>query len=127
MPSPRRRTPRQSVVAKPRLPVVCGRRASRARKNCWAPARLSTRPRVGAGLPAEFKHINKRRKRNLQGFPYRQNGSVTSGKGLAARGWARGSRSRTRRLSVDCSSCSPAARAGRRVPAGGRTGARNPG
>ena len=22
-----------------------------------------------AGLPAEFKHINKRRKRNLQGFP----------------------------------------------------------
>ncbi|KAG2666923.1 hypothetical protein I3760_15G088000 [Carya illinoinensis] len=23
----------------------------------------------GAGLPAEFKHINKRRKRNLQGFP----------------------------------------------------------
>lgn len=22
-----------------------------------------------AGLPAEFKHINKRRKRNLRGFP----------------------------------------------------------
>lgn len=22
-----------------------------------------------AGLPAEFKHINKRRRRNLQGFP----------------------------------------------------------
>lgn len=22
-----------------------------------------------SGLPAEFKHINKRRKRNLQGFP----------------------------------------------------------
>ncbi|KAH0972424.1 hypothetical protein GBA52_024580 [Prunus armeniaca] len=51
MPSPRRRTPRQSVVAKPRLPVVCGRRASRARKNCRAPARLSTRPQVRRGYP----------------------------------------------------------------------------
>ncbi|CAL9019688.1 unnamed protein product [Prunus brigantina] len=80
-----------------------------------------------AGLPAEFKHINKRRKRNLQGFPYRQNGSVTSGKGLAARGWARGSRSRTRRLSVDCSSCSRGESGSPRAGRGGRTGARNPG
>lgn len=29
----------------------------------------STATPVQAGLPAEFKHINKRRKRNLQGFP----------------------------------------------------------
>ncbi|KAJ7940951.1 hypothetical protein O6P43_035999 [Quillaja saponaria] len=43
------------------------------------------------------------------------------GKRIGSEGWARGSQFRTRRLSVDCSS-SPAARAGRRVPAGGRTG-----
>jgi hypothetical protein len=33
--------------------------------NCGA----STATPGQAGLPAEFKHINKRRKRNLQGFP----------------------------------------------------------
>ena len=31
--------------------------------------RTSTATPGQAGLPAEFKHINKRRKRNLQGFP----------------------------------------------------------
>ena len=31
--------------------------------------RASTVTPGQAGLPAEFKHINKRRKRNLQGFP----------------------------------------------------------
>ena len=36
-----------------------------------APAarRLRTDTPGQAGLPAEFKHINKRRRRNLQGFP----------------------------------------------------------
>ncbi|KAJ3669678.1 hypothetical protein LUZ60_011628 [Juncus effusus] len=43
------------------------------------------------------------------------------GKRIGSEGWARGSRPRTRRLPADCSSCS-AARAGRRVPAGGRAG-----
>ncbi|CAL9142435.1 unnamed protein product [Musa hybrid cultivar] len=47
------------------------------------------------------------------------------GKRIGSEGWARGSRPRTRRLSADCSSCSRA-RAGRRVPAGGRTGERPP-
>ncbi|KAL0445336.1 UNVERIFIED_CONTAM: hypothetical protein Slati_2256300 [Sesamum latifolium] len=42
------------------------------------------------------------------------------GKRIGSEGWARGSQFRTRRLSANCSSCS--ARAGRRVPAGGRTG-----
>ncbi|KAK9723529.1 hypothetical protein RND81_05G004800 [Saponaria officinalis] len=38
----------------------------RANNPLWKPALIWTRQ---AGLPAEFKHINKRRKRNLQGFP----------------------------------------------------------
>ncbi|RDY02170.1 hypothetical protein CR513_14409, partial [Mucuna pruriens] len=51
-------------------------------------------------------------KRNNVGKGSRQNGSVTSekrlayGKRIGSEGWARGSQSRTRRLSVDCSSCS---------------------
>ncbi|KAJ6819259.1 uncharacterized protein M6B38_403250 [Iris pallida] len=44
------------------------------------------------------------------------------GKRIGSEDWARGSQPRTRRLAADCSSCSHAARAGRRVPAGGRTG-----
>ncbi|KAF3327818.1 hypothetical protein FCM35_KLT06424 [Carex littledalei] len=50
------------------------------------------------------------------------------GKRIGSEGWARGSRPRTRRLPADCSSCrrtaraAHAARAGRRVPAGGRAG-----
>ncbi|CAL8988854.1 unnamed protein product, partial [Prunus brigantina] len=59
-----------------------------------------------AGLPAEFKHINKRRKRNLQGFPYRQNGSVTSGKGLAARAGHGGPGPEPVGCRWICSSCS---------------------
>ncbi|KAK9704647.1 hypothetical protein RND81_07G000700 [Saponaria officinalis] len=38
----------------------------RANNPLWKPALIWTRQ---AGLPAEFKHINKRRKRNLRGFP----------------------------------------------------------
>ena len=34
-----------------------------------AARRLRTDTPGQAGLPAEFKHINKRRRRNLQGFP----------------------------------------------------------
>lgn len=41
-------------------------RASRATQRRDAP---STATPGQAGSPAEFKHINKRRKRNLQGFP----------------------------------------------------------
>lgn len=69
IPSPRRPAPRQSVVVKPRCPVAravrswgfltCSRRS---------PDAFNATPGQ-AGLPAEFKHINKRRKRNLQGFP----------------------------------------------------------
>ena len=35
----------------------------------------------------------------------RQNGFVTSGKRIGSEGWARGSQSRTRQLSANCSSC----------------------
>ncbi|KAK9723532.1 hypothetical protein RND81_05G005100 [Saponaria officinalis] len=38
----------------------------RANNPLWKPALIWTRQ---AGLPAEFKHINKRRKINLQGLP----------------------------------------------------------
>ena len=70
MPGPRRRTPRQSVVVEPRLPVVRFRRAPigpRRSLPCFGGAFNATPGQ--AGLPAEFKHINKRRKRNLRGFP----------------------------------------------------------
>ncbi|KAF1854750.1 hypothetical protein Lal_00045029 [Lupinus albus] len=43
------------------------------------------------------------------------------GKRIGSEGWARGSQSRTRRLSVDCSSCSRG-ESGSRVPVGGRIG-----
>ena len=51
---PRRERPRRAVSERPLR--AASRRASNA-----TPGQ--------AGLPAEFKHINKRRKRNLQGFP----------------------------------------------------------
>ncbi|KAL0283039.1 UNVERIFIED_CONTAM: hypothetical protein Sangu_2915700 [Sesamum angustifolium] len=48
------------------------------------------------------------------------------GKRIGSEGWARGSQFRTRRLRRTARAA-PAARAGRRVPAGGRTGtARGP-
>ena len=67
--SPRRRTSRQVVVVT-QLSKCRGHTPSRV----WPPGPFS---RLGAptatpgqaGLPAEFKHINKRRKRNLRGFP----------------------------------------------------------
>ncbi|KAI3663486.1 hypothetical protein L6452_45873 [Arctium lappa] len=49
----------------------------------------------------------------------RQNGSVTSGKGLALRAGHGGSQSRTRRLSADCSSCFRGESGFADVPAGG--------
>ncbi|KAJ3668767.1 hypothetical protein LUZ60_017848 [Juncus effusus] len=55
---------------------------------------------------------------NNVGKGSRQNGSVTSGKGLALRAGHGGPGPEPVRLPADCSSCS-AARAGRRVPAGG--------
>lgn len=70
MPGPRRRTPRQSVVVEPRLPVVRFRRApSGPRRSSLGFGRAFNATPGQAGLPAEFKHINKRRKRNLRGFP----------------------------------------------------------
>jgi hypothetical protein len=68
--SPRRRAPRQSVVDKPSCPVV--RAASLIVCSLTLLCRASDASNATpgqAGLPAEFKHINKRRKRNLQGFP----------------------------------------------------------
>lgn len=44
------------------------RRASRILCGIIGPLQTFATPGQ-AGLPAEFKHINKRRKRNLQGFP----------------------------------------------------------
>uniref|UniRef100_A0A804RNR8 Uncharacterized protein n=1 Tax=Zea mays TaxID=4577 RepID=A0A804RNR8_MAIZE len=44
------------------------------------------------------------------------------GKRIGSEGWARGSRPRTRRLLAEMLELLAAARAGRRVPAGGRTG-----
>ena len=52
--APRRERPRRAVSERPLR--AASRRASNA-----TPGQ--------AGLPAEFKHINKRRRRNLQGFP----------------------------------------------------------
>ena len=53
MPSPRRRTPRQSVVDKPRLPVVRFRRAAGGSRPSFALLRQSssTRPQVRRGYP----------------------------------------------------------------------------
>lgn len=42
--------------------------SGRARRTLWRKPQTFATPGQ-AGLPAEFKHINKRRKRNLQGFP----------------------------------------------------------
>lgn len=56
LPCTRRALPRRCRLARPSEP----RRPSDG---------ASTATPGQAGLPAEFKHINKRRKRNLQGFP----------------------------------------------------------
>ena len=70
--SPSRQASRRVVVDRPRL---------RLRPRCAPPGSSRDPPRRRppgrpvpatpgqAGLPAEFKHINKRRKRNLRGFP----------------------------------------------------------
>ncbi|GAA0160458.1 hypothetical protein LIER_17007 [Lithospermum erythrorhizon] len=42
---------------------------ARATRLLGRKTRATTATPGQAGLPAEFKHINKRRKRNLQGFP----------------------------------------------------------
>jgi hypothetical protein len=67
---PRRRAPRQAVVERPsenrrEHPSRTGTPAAPTRPSADAP--LATPGQ--AGSPAEFKHINKRRKRNLPGFP----------------------------------------------------------
>lgn len=67
--SPRRLTPRQSVVVKPLLPIVCACRARAQQTMLHRFVDAFNATPGQAGLPAEFKHINKRRKRNLQGFP----------------------------------------------------------
>ena len=49
--------------------VVSYEGSSHFRPYCIVKNDISTATPGQAGLPAEFKHINKRRKRNLQGFP----------------------------------------------------------
>ena len=52
------------------VPSAVLERQSRPLKDHCGCARVAPTATPGqAGLPAEFKHINKRRKRNLQGFP----------------------------------------------------------
>lgn len=69
--SPRRRTSRQ-VVVETQLSLFVAATARRASglpdPHCAFRGAPTATPGQ-AGLPAEFKHINKRRKRNLQGFP----------------------------------------------------------
>lgn len=69
---PRRRVLR-SVVVLFSTRFLSWRIASFVRASSLTPLELERAPSTAtpcqAGLPAEFKHINKRRKRNLQGFP----------------------------------------------------------
>ena len=54
---------RLRIASRPRVPRELNP------QNRRAPAFRTVATPDQAGLPAEFKHINKRRKRNLQGFP----------------------------------------------------------
>lgn len=63
----------QLVVVDKTLVLCCASRVVRDElfidPNVLSSDDASTATPGQAGLPAEFKHINKRRKRNLQGFP----------------------------------------------------------
>ncbi|KAJ7940939.1 hypothetical protein O6P43_036011 [Quillaja saponaria] len=67
------RPPTTLVVEIARGPVLTGAPGCRfpdCHDRCSVARNATAKRTPGkAGLPAEFKHINKRRKRNLQGFP----------------------------------------------------------
>lgn len=67
--SPRRRTSRQVVVETQLSSCAAAPAVARAPPRPFLRLGAPTATPGQAGLPAEFKHINKRRKRNLQGFP----------------------------------------------------------
>ena len=60
------------VVEQTLVLIVCrellGKPSPKTPLHCFLDGASTATPGQ-AGLPAEFKHINKRRKRNLQGFP----------------------------------------------------------